>query len=156
MREAMASARVGDDGYGEDPSVNELEARYASLVGKDAALFVPSGVMANQIALRVLAQPGDLVVAGRSQHVVGFEMGAASRNAAIQFATLDDSSGTLNVADVLEVIDSEADHQPHVSLVCVENTHMASGGVPWDVEELRALADAAGRSAPLPRWRAPL
>ena len=144
MREAMASARVGDDGYGEDPSVNELEARYASLVGKDAALFVPSGVMANQIALRVLAQPGDVVVAGRSQHVVGFEMGAASRNAAIQFATLDDSSGTLNVADVLEVIDSEADHQPHVSLVCVENTHMASGGVPWDVAELRALADALG------------
>ena len=144
MREAMASAHVGDDGYGEDPSVNELEARYASLVGKDAALFVPSGVMANQIALRVLAQPGDVVVAGRSQHVVGFEMGAASRNAAIQFATLDDSSGTLNVADVLEVIDSEADHQPHVSLVCVENTHMASGGVPWDVAELRALADALG------------
>ncbi|HTB09205.1 MAG TPA: GntG family PLP-dependent aldolase [Acidimicrobiales bacterium] len=144
MREAMASARVGDDGYGEDPSVNELEARYASLVGKDAALFVPSGVMANQIALRVLAQPGDVVVAGRSQHVVGFEMGAASRNAAIQFATLDDSSGTLDIADVLEVIDSEADHQPHVSLVCVENTHMASGGVPWDVAELRALADALG------------
>lgn len=144
MREAMASARVGDDGYGEDPSVNELEARYASLVGKDAALFVPSGVMANQIALRVLAQPGDVVVAGRSQHVVGFEMGAASRNAAIQFATLDDSSGTLNIADVLEVIDSEADHQPHVSLVCVENTHMSSGGIPWDVAELRALADALG------------
>ena len=144
MREAMASARVGDDGYGEDPSVNELESRYASLVGKDAALFVPSGVMANQIALRVLAQPGDVVVAGGSQHVVGFEMGAASRNAAIQFATLDDSSGTLNIAGVLEVIDSEADHQPHVSLVCVENTHMASGGVPWDVAELRALADALG------------
>jgi threonine aldolase len=144
MREAMATARVGDDGYGEDPSVNELEARYASLVGKDAAIFVPSGVMANQIALRVLAQPGDLVVAGRSQHVVGFEMGAASRNAAIQFATLDDSSGTLNLSDVLEVIDAEADHQPHVSLVCVENTHMASGGAPWGVEELRTLARALG------------
>jgi threonine aldolase len=144
MREAMSVALVGDDGYGEDPNVNELEARYATLVGKEAALFVPSGVMANQIALRVLAQPGDLVVAGRSQHVVGFEMGAASRNAAIQFATLDDSLGTLNLSDVLEVIDSEADHQPHVSLMCVENTHMASGGVPWDVEDLRTLAHALG------------
>jgi threonine aldolase len=144
MREAMATARVGDDGYGEDPSINELEVRYASLVGKEAALFVPSGVMANQIALRVLAQPGDLVVAGRSQHVVAFEMGAASRNSAIQFATLDDARGTLSVPDVLEVIDSEADHQPHASLVCVENTHMASGGVPWDVEELRTLAGAIG------------
>lgn len=144
MREAMAQAVVGDDGYGEDPSVVELEERYRTLVGKQAALFVPSGVMANQIALRVLAQPGDLVIAGRSQHVVSFEQGAASRNAAIQFATLDDTSGSLSVSEVLEVIDAEADHQPHVSLVCVENTHMASGGVPWDVEDLRALAYALG------------
>jgi threonine aldolase len=144
MREAMATAMVGDDGYGEDPSINELELRYAQLVGKEAAVFVPSGVMANQIALRVLAQPGDVVVAGRSQHVVGFEMGAASRNAAIQFATVDDSTGVLALPDVLEVIDSENDHQPHVALVCVENTHMASGGVPWDVEDLRTLARSVG------------
>ena len=88
MREAMAAAAVGDDGYGEDPAVNELEARYANLVGKEAAVFVPSGVMANQIALRVLAHPGDVVVAGRSQHVVGFEMGAASRNAGIQLSLI--------------------------------------------------------------------
>jgi threonine aldolase len=100
--------------------------------------------MANQIALRVLAQPGDVVIAGRSQHVVGFEMGAASRNAAIQFATVDDSTGMLALSDVLETIDSENDHQPHVALVCVENTHMASGGVPWDVEDLRSLARAVG------------
>jgi threonine aldolase len=145
MREAMAVAVVGDDGYGEDPAVNELETRYAQLVGKEAAVFVPSGVMANQIALRVLAQPGDLVVAGRSQHVVGFEMGAASRNAAVQFATVDDSSGILALADVLDVIDSENDHQPHVALVCVENTHMAAGGVPWDVEDLHSLARVVNR-----------
>jgi threonine aldolase len=145
MREAMAAAVVGDDGYGEDPAVNELELRYAQLVGKEAAVFVPSGVMANQIALRVLAQPGDVVVAGRSQHVVGFEMGAASRNAAIQFATVDDSTGALALSDVLEVIDSEKDHQPHVALVCVENTHMASGGVPWEVDDLRSLARSVNR-----------
>ena len=145
MREAMASAVVGDDGYGEDPTINELELRYAQLVGKEAAVFVPSGVMANQIALRVLTQPGDVVVAGRAQHVVGFEMGAASRNAAIQFATVDDSTGVLALPDVLEVIDSEKDHQPHVSLVCVENTHMAAGGVPWDVEDLRSLARSVDR-----------
>jgi threonine aldolase len=145
MREAMAAAVVGDDGYGEDPAVNELELRYAQLVGKEAAVFVPSGVMANQIALRVLAQPGDVVVAGRSQHVVGFEMGAASRNAGIQFATVDDSKGVLSLSDVREVIDSEKDHQPHVALVCVENTHMASGGVPWDVEDLRTLARSVDR-----------
>jgi threonine aldolase len=145
MRDAMAQAVVGDDGYGEDPAINELELRYAQLVGKEAAVFVPSGVMANQIALRVLAQPGDVVVAGRSQHVVGFEMGAASRNAGIQFATVDDSKGVLSLSDVREVIDSEKDHQPHVALVCVENTHMASGGVPWDVEDLRTLARSVDR-----------
>jgi threonine aldolase len=145
MRDAMAQAVVGDDGYGEDPAINELELRYAQLVGKEAAVFVPSGVMANQIALRVLAQPGDVVVAGRSQHVVGFEMGAASRNAGIQFATVDDSKGVLSLSDVREVIDSEKDHQPHVALVCVENTHMASGGVPWDVEDLRTLARSVNR-----------
>jgi threonine aldolase len=145
MREAMAIAAVGDDGYGEDPSINELELRYAQLVGKESAVFVPSGVMANQIALRVLAQPGDVVVAGRSQHVVGFELGAASRNAAVQFATVDDSTGVLALSDVLEVIDAEKDHQPHVALVCVENTHMAAGGVPWDVEDLRSLARSVDR-----------
>jgi threonine aldolase len=144
MREAMATAVVGDDGYGEDPTINELEERFAELVGKEAAVFVVSGVMANQIALRVLAQPGDLVVAGRHQHVVSFEMGAAARNSSTQFATVDDEHGVLNRSDVVEIIESEGDHQPHVEVVCVENTHMFSGGVPWDVEDLEQLARAIG------------
>src|ERR1700679_2240875 len=104
MREAMAKAHVGDDGYGEDPTINELETRFAQLVGKEEAVFVASGVMANQIALRMLAKPGDLVVAGRHQHVVSFEMGAAARNSATQFATVDDSKGVLDLADVVEII----------------------------------------------------
>ena len=144
MREAMATASVGDDGYGEDPTVNALEARFAQLVGKDAAIFVPSGVMANQIALRIIAVPGDLVVVGRTQHLVGFEMGAAARNAGVQFATVDDRAGTLALADVLEAIDAQDDHQPHVGAVAVENTHMFAGGVPWDVEDLRRLRGAIG------------
>jgi threonine aldolase len=144
MREAMAHASVGDDGYGEDPTINELERRFAELVGKDAALFVVSGVMANQIALRVLARPGDLVVAGRHQHVVSFEMGAAARNSSTQFATVDDTQGVLDVAEVIEVIESEGDHQPHVEVIAIENTHMFSGGVPWDVEDVQRLARAIG------------
>jgi len=144
MRDAMAKAVVGDDGYGEDPTINELEQRFAALVDKEAAIFVVSGVMANQIALRILAQPGDVIVAGRSQHLVSFEMGAAARNSSVQFATLDDSTGTLELADVLELIDAEGDHQPHVAMVTVENTHMFSGGTPWDVEDLRRLAGAIG------------
>ena len=144
MRDAMAKAVVGDDGYSEDPTINELEQRFAELVGKEAALFVVSGVMANQIALRVLALPGDVIVAGRGQHLVSFEMGAAARNSSVQFATVDDTNGTLELADVLEVIDAEGDHQPHVAMVTVENTHMLSGGTPWDAEDLRRLAAAIG------------
>ncbi len=144
MREAMARAVVGDDGYGEDPSINELERRFAALVGKPAALFVPSGVMANQIAVRVLTRPGDVIVAGRAQHVVSFEIGASARNSSVQFATVDDSSGALDLAEVLDVIAAELDHQPRVTMVAVENTHMPSGGVPWDVHELENLANAIG------------
>src|ERR1700722_12642195 len=89
MREAMFNAVVGDDGYGEDPTIGELEELYASMVKKEAAVFVPSGVMANQIAMRLLTQPGDLVIAGKSQHLVSFEMGASSRNASVQLVTVD-------------------------------------------------------------------
>ncbi len=144
MREAMANAVVGDDGYSEDPTINELERRFAELVGKEASVFVVSGVMANQIAVRILAQPGDLVIAGRNQHLVSFEMGAAARNSGIQFVTVDDSKGVLNVADVEDIIDAENDHQPHVGLVTVEDTHMFSGGVPWEVEDLCRLASSIG------------
>jgi threonine aldolase len=147
MREAMATAEVGDDGFGEDPTVAALEARYAALVGKEAAVFVPSGVMANQIALRILTRPGDVVVAGRDQHVVDFEMGAAARNASVQFATIDDERGVLDADAVAEVIRAESYHRPHVSLVSIENTHMPSGGTPWDLESLASLTSVLdGRS----------
>ena len=144
MRDAMAAAIVGDDGYGEDPTVQSLEVRFAHMVGKPAAVFVPSGVMANQMAVRVLTRPGDVIIAGRSQHVVSFEMGASARNSSVQFATVDDSSGTLRLDDVLDVLDAEVDHQPHVSMVAVENTHMPSGGTPWELADLVSLRQAIG------------
>jgi threonine aldolase len=144
MREAMASAVVGDDGFGEDPTVAALEERYARIVGKEAAVYVPSGVMANQIAVRVLTRPGDVIVAGRYQHLVSFELGASARNSSVQFATVDDTAGSLALDDVLEVIAAEVHHQPHVAMIAVENTHMPSGGTPWDVADLRALAAAVG------------
>ncbi len=145
MRAAMAQALVGDDGYGEDPSVNDLEARAAALLAKEAAVFVPSGVMANQMAVRVLTSPGDVIVAGANQHLVDFEMGASARNSAVQFALVDDSTGRLDVGRVVEIIESETHHRPHVGAVAVENTHMPSGGTPWPVDELVALARAIDR-----------
>lgn len=144
MRDAMFRAVVGDDGYNEDPTVRALEERYAEMVGKEAAVFVPSGVMANQIALRILTSPGDLVIAGRAQHVVSFEMGAAARNSSVQFVTVDDTSGTVALRDVLDIIDAEQDHQPHVSMVSLENTHMPSGGTPLDVADITSMASAIG------------
>lgn len=144
MRRAMAEAEVGDDGWGEDPTVRELEDAYAALVGKPSALFVPSGVMANQIAMRLLTSPGDVVVAGRMHHVVGFEQGAASRNAGVQFHTLDDDDGTLDAGSISRAIDAERHHQPHVGALVLENTHMASGGTPLDAATTRAMVTAAG------------
>ena len=144
----MAEAEVGDDAYGEDPTVNALEEAYAALVGKPAALYVPSGTMANQIALRVLAPRGSVVVAGRRQHVVAHEAGAGAANAGVQFDTVNDERGMLASEDVAWAIAAAEHHWPTPSLVCVENTHMPASGAPWSVDALRALGRAAG-SIPL-------
>lgn len=145
MRAAMAAAAVGDDGYGEDPTVNALEARAAAILGKPAAVFVPSGVMANQMAVRVLTQPGDVIVAGANQHLVDFEMGASARNSSVQFALVEDATGQLDLDRVVDIIASEADHRAHVGAVALENTHMPSGGTPWPLEQFAALARAVER-----------
>jgi len=143
MRRAMAEADVGDDEYGEDPTVRALEEEFAQRIGKRAALFVASGIMANQIALRVLTSPGDVVVAGRRQHVVAHEYGASALNAGIQFAALDDADGMVHAEDVQWVRQAADHHQPAVGLVSIENTHMAASGAVWSMEALRAVADAA-------------
>jgi len=144
MRAAMAEADVGDDDYGEDPTVRALEEAFAERVGKAAALFVPSGTMANQIAFRVLARGGTAVVAGRRQHVVAYEYGAAARNSGVQFLTVDDADGTISADDIRWGRSAAAYHQPAVSLISIENTHMAASGAPWSMDRLCAVADAAG------------
>jgi threonine aldolase len=144
MRRAMTDAEVGDDDYGEDPTVRALEEAFAARLGKAAALFVASGVMANQVAYRVLCPPGTAVVAGRRQHVVAYEYGAAAKNAGIQFVEVDDSGGVVRGEDVLWARRAADHHQPAVSLVSIENTHMAASGAPWTVDALAALVEAAG------------
>ncbi len=140
MRRAMAEAEVGDDGYGEDPTVARLEAAFAERVGKEAAVFVPSGTMANQIALRLLGRPGTRVVVGRTAHVVTYEQGAAGLNSATQFHALDDDLGRLEPTEVDRAIAAVHHHWPPVSAVFVENTHMPSGGTPWALDDLDAIA----------------
>jgi len=143
MRAAMADAVVGDDVYGEDPTVNELQDTFAARVGKDAALFVPSGTMGNQLALRLLATPGSWVVAGARQHVVIYESGAGALNAGVQFHELADDDGTLDPRDVATSVAAVDYHQPKVGAICVENTHMPANGAAWPLERLDAVAAAA-------------
>jgi threonine aldolase len=144
MRRAMADAEVGDDMYGEDPTVRLLEERYAERVGKPAAVYVPSGVMANQLAIRVLARRASTVIAGRRQHVVAYEDGAAAEMSGVLFHTLPDEDGTISPAGIRWAIEASNHHMPNPSLVCVENTHMAASGSPWHPEDLSAVIDAAG------------
>ncbi|MEY2476642.1 MAG: threonine aldolase, partial [Actinomycetota bacterium] len=144
MRRAMAAAEVGDDVYGEDPTVNALQHAFAERVGMDAALFVPSGTMGNQLALRLLAAPGTSVIAGARQHVVIYENGAGGRNAGVQFHTVDDTDGTIDPAVVRWVREAAEHHYPQPGLVCIENTHMPADGRPWPLDALDAVVDAAG------------
>jgi threonine aldolase len=140
MRRAMADAEVGDDGYGEDPTVRALEETFAERVGKEAAVFVPSGTMGNQIALRLLGRPGTVVVAGRGAHVVRHELGAAGVNSTAQLHPIADDDGTLDPAEVAHLIEAAEHHWPEVSAVAVEDTHMPSGGTVWPLDRLAAVA----------------
>ena len=141
MRRAMADAEVGDDGYGDDPTVARLEAAFAERVGKEAAVLVPSGTMANQIALRVLAAPGSIVLVGRRQHIVAREAGAAGPNSAAMFVTLDDRDGTLDPAEVARWQADAATGWAAPAAVFVEDTHGEVGGRVWPLAQLAALAE---------------
>src|SRR5258708_27985674 len=142
MRKAMAEAPVGDDQYGEDLSVNRLQERIAKLLGKEAALFVPSGTMANQIGLKVLTRPGDEVVVGHEAHIVWHESGAASANSGVQFSVV--GSGGLFTAAELRAAYKPPGHIvfPPTTLVAVENTHNRGGGVVFPQEEAVAICAA--------------
>jgi threonine aldolase len=140
MRHAMAVAEVGDDGYGEDPTVCRLEERFADVVGKEAAVFVPSGTMGNQIALRLLGRPGTAVAIGRRQHPVIYEAGAAGVNGSAQLHLVDDDDGTLDRAALTELVEAAEHHWLPVSAVCIENTHMPAGGAPWPLERIAEVA----------------
>ncbi len=143
MRQAMAQAPVGDDQYGEDPTVNLLQERVAALLGKEAALFVPSGTMSNQMALKLMARPGDEVIVGDESHIVWHESGASAANAGVQFAVVG-RGGLFTAADVARAT-KPAGHvvQPPTSLVVVENTHNRGGGVVFPQAGIVAIAAAA-------------
>jgi threonine aldolase len=139
----MARAPVGDDQHGEDPSVNELQARLAGLLGKEAALFMASGTMANQVALKTLTAPGDDVVVGQEAHIVWHESGAASANSGVQFSVVG-RGGTFTAAD-LESAFKPRGHIvfPPTTLVSIENTHNRGGGVVFPQADAVAICAKA-------------
>jgi len=142
MRAAMAAAEVGDDVYGEDPSVKALEERVAGLLGKEAALLVPSGTMGNQIALLVHTRPGDEVIIGEGSHCAFYESGAASAWAGVQFA-IAGRGGLFQVGEMVEAIKPAAYHFPRTRLVVLENTHNRAGGRIFPQADVLAIAQAA-------------
>ena len=145
MRHAMAHAEVGDDVYGEDPTVNRLQETVAELLGKDAALFVPSGVMANQIALKLHTTPGDEVILNRLSHIYNYESGAPGLLSGVQLAPIDSPDVLLSAEQVEAAIRPDMDVFPQTRLVCVENTLNKGGGRVYPLGRLEAIADVARR-----------
>lgn len=143
MRNAMAEAEVGDDVFGEDPTVNRLQERAAELLGKEAALFVPSGIMANQLAIRSLTQPGDEVIIEADAHIFHYEAGAGGALSGVQFYCLSGVYGILEADQVAEAIRTDEYYLPPTRLICLENTHNRGGGTIYPVEKIQAIAKVA-------------
>jgi threonine aldolase len=149
MREAMASADVGDDCYGEDPTVNRLQELAAEMLRCEAAMFVPSGTMANQIAVKVLTQPAGEVICEEECHLIHHEAGACAQLAQVQLRGLASDKGVLRAEDVRAAIRPADPYQPRTVLVAIENTHNAAGGIVWPLKRVKDVATVA-RDAGLP------
>jgi threonine aldolase len=144
MRRAMFEAEVGDDVLGEDPTVRELEVRTAAILGKEDALFVPSGTMGNEIALRLHARPGDEVLVEEQCHILNSEGGGAAALSGLQLRPLASDGGRFDVARVEGAIqDDDNPHHAQTALLCVENTHNRHGGRVYPLDDLRAVTRLA-------------
>ncbi len=144
MRAAIAAAEVGDEQRREDPTVNALQERVAALLGQEAALFLPTATMANQIALKLHTRPGDVLVAERHAHVVIYEYGGPAAHAGLMVETIEGRAGRFGVAELDAVTTpSSKTADQRATVLALENTHNSSGGRCWPVAELRAITDAA-------------
>ncbi len=147
MRKAMARAEVGDDVYGEDPTVNRLQDMAATMFGKKAALFVPSGTMGNQLAIRLHTQPGQEVIVESTAHIVRYEQGAAGALAGVQLHWVAGNRGLISPEQVEAAIRPKEPHTIQTALICLENTHNSGGGTIYPlatIERIRAVAATHG------------
>ena len=144
MRKAMYNAEVGDDVFKEDPSVNKLEQYAAGLLGKEAALYVPSGVMGNQICLNVLTNPGDEVICERDAHIFNYESGSPAVLSGIQLFPIEGKHGIITPEQVEPIIrPTSAYYMPRTKVIEVENTHNRGGGTIWPIENIISLKNLA-------------
>ncbi|MGM0421157.1 MAG: threonine aldolase family protein [Bacillota bacterium] len=143
MRQIMAGAEVGDDVYEEDPSINELEARAADIMGKEAALFFPSGTMANQAAVITHTRPGQEIILGEQCHIFYYEVGGLARLGGLQAKTVSDEGGYLDALQVEQAIRGKNIHYPETGLICMENTHNRHGGLAYGREEITPIVKIA-------------
>lgn len=145
MRRAMAEAEVGDDVFGEDPAVNRLQETAASLLGKEAALYVPSGSMANQVAIKSHTQSGDEVIVEKTSHAYNYESGAMAAVSGVQVYPLEGRYGILEPEQVEEAVRPGDHHFAPTSLVCLENTHNRGGGTIYPMANIEGITQAARR-----------
>jgi threonine aldolase len=143
MRAAMASAEVGDDVFGDDPTVRRLEEATAERLGHEAGLFVPSGTQGNQIAIGIFCRPGEEVVLDGNSHSVHYEAGGAAALWGAQLRPLASPRGILGAAQVREAIRPDDDHAPHTRMVILENTHNRGGGAVWPLDAFRSVLAVA-------------
>lgn len=143
MREAMKEAKVGDDVLGEDPTVKELEELAAKKLGKEAGLFVTSGTQGNITSLLTHTTPGEEIIFGRDCHIYRYEVGSYASLAGLSGRTLDDSEGYIDPSDINEAVREENIHHPETSLLCIENTHNVTGGIPVDSDYTKKVSDIA-------------
>jgi threonine aldolase len=146
MRAAMLAAEVGDDVFGEDPTVNRLQEKVAALFGKETALFVPSGTMSNQICVRAHTQPGDELLCEATCHIYNNEAGAPAALSGVTCRTFEGDYGVLDVTQIDGKIRPADDHQVHTRLVCLENTHNRGGGRVYPLEKIQSLGTWAHKN----------
>jgi len=142
MRQAIAEAEVGDDVFEDDPTVKKLEEMVAELLGKEKALFVPSGTMANEVAIKSLTKPGDEVILEEDSHIYNYEVGAPSVLCGVQLNPLKGKRGVLTAQQILDHIRPEDIHVPPTTLICLENTHNRAGGTIYPLEEIKKIRGA--------------
>jgi threonine aldolase len=143
MRAAMAAAEVGDDVFGDDPTVNRLQERVAALLGKEAALFVPSGTMSNQICVRVHTQPQDELLLEATCHIYLYEAGGPAVHSGVTCRTLEGDYGILDLSQLEDKIRPDNEHLVRTRLVCLENTHNRGGGRVYPLEKIQAISSWA-------------